>query len=268
MPSFNAFQHPNRVGITAPSGDSSDRLATTEFTQTAIQAVLAGFLPSGLHALAVVVSSTPYTVGNAEFSLTVATGANATLNLPTLGQNRVLVVLNDNGEGVYSASSNIFIPGLNAFSSQIVSSAQSGEWNWVILHDNGGGWVKIAAGQQGWQFYTPTYSAQINSSAIAQSTVTGLFQKNGTLVNYQVNLVSTSSGIGSSMGFALFSLPINIDASLPGPLAYGREGVTQKMLQGVGFTSSQMAVEFYDGTSPIAPGNGLNVAGWYRCVSP
>jgi hypothetical protein len=265
MPSFNAFQHPNRVGITAPSGDVSDRLATTEYVQQTFNAPF----PAGLRLITAVVSSTPYTVGNFEFVLVVATGVvNSVLNLPALGQNRLLLVANDNGEGVYSNSSNIFIPGINQFSSQIISSAQSGEWNWVILQDNGGGWVKVAAGQQGWQFYTPTYSAQINSSAIAQSTVTGLFQKNGTLVNYQVNLVSTSSGIGSSMGFALFSLPINIDASLPGPLAYGREGVTQKMLQGVGFTSSQMAVEFYDGTSPIAPGNGLNVAGWYRCVSP
>jgi hypothetical protein len=40
--SGSAMDHPNRVGITAPSGDTSNRLATTEFVST-------GFIPqSGL----------------------------------------------------------------------------------------------------------------------------------------------------------------------------------------------------------------------------
>jgi hypothetical protein len=36
----SAMDHPNRVGITAPSSDSSSRLATTAFVQSAIQAAL------------------------------------------------------------------------------------------------------------------------------------------------------------------------------------------------------------------------------------
>jgi len=141
MPSFSAFQHPNRVGITAPSGDTSDRLATTEFVNNAITGVL-----PGLRETFTVVSSTPYTVQPSDFTLVIATGAATVLNLPALGAFRMLLVLNDNGEGIYADSSTIFTPGLNSFSSQIVSSHVGGvQPNWVLLHDNGGGWNKVAS---------------------------------------------------------------------------------------------------------------------------
>jgi len=47
----SAMDHPNRVGVTAPPGDSSSRLATTAFIQTAIAGINIGSLvPSGIRA--------------------------------------------------------------------------------------------------------------------------------------------------------------------------------------------------------------------------
>lgn len=111
-----------------------------------------------------------------------------------------------------------------------------------------------------WTAYTPVWSS--DGGAFGGLSSSGRYLTMGKTMFYEVSGSITSVGIAS--GTAYFTLPIGTSASAV--IGNGKDvGLTGKALSGqINNGSTQVAVQFYDGSSPIAKNALLVLNGIYE----
>ena len=116
-----------------------------------------------------------------------------------------------------------------------------------------------------WKSYTPTISASSGSLTTVTS-VSGYWRKFGKKVEFKVGFEITTNGTGS--GTLKATLPVSSVGST-GQICTGKERAsTGKTMSGfIDSASTDVVMQFYDGTYPGMNGGIYNISGQYECGS-